>query len=258
MPVTIPPFVQYQAPLVPLRGVWRHTPAEGDRFTSAEIDWSLTTIGSDGTPRQCVQINLGGNSPVAFSQIAALCVDNNRCSADVTFLFPDSGFELAVPAYAGGIFPVFTNATQFYVIAPAAQAGDVTSLQIMNTVPPPVALLQSQAQAVAALVGVVFNVAYTQGAPLQIVPAGVSGILEAINLDIVSNVDGPVGIILQDGLQRLLWAGNFFSAAPNTTHESQNVTLTGLKLRFVRGVSAFTTATPANTFGNFNLYYSVP
>jgi hypothetical protein len=259
MPVTIPPFVQYQQQLIPLRGVWRREPKEGDRFTSIEIDWGLTTLGgTDNTPRQAVQIDVGGNSPVAFSQIAALVVDNNRCSADVTVLFPDSAFELAVPAYAGGVFPVLTNALTFYVLAPQAVLGDVTTLQVCNTIPPPVALLQSQAQAAAAAVGVQFAVQFTEAAPLQLVPANQSGIVEAISIDVVNRDDSPQGVILHDGLHRVIWAGNFFSSSAITTKgDSQQMTLGGLKLRFVGGIHVLTLAGNAS-FGNINVYYSVP
>jgi hypothetical protein len=226
---------------------------------SAEIDWALTTLGSDGKPTTCVQFNVGGNSPVQLSQIACLVVDNNRCSADITFLFPDSAFELAVPAYAGGIFPVFTNTLTFYCIAPQSSAGDVTTFQIMNTVPPPVALLQSQAQAVAAVQGLTVAPATT-----VLVPTTISGILETISIGTAASggtSGGTVGLVLRDQAQptpNLLWAGEL-SVAPNGVG-SPRTDLSSLKIRFFRGIVL--TVTLAGTIGgggiNVNVYYSVP
>ena len=94
MPIVVPPYVQYQAPLYPLRGLWNSVPPEGDRMVAAEIDWGITT-----GPGMAVQFQLSGNSPVAFSQIVAMQVDNTSNNSDVQFLFPDSGYTLVVPAY---------------------------------------------------------------------------------------------------------------------------------------------------------------
>jgi hypothetical protein len=254
MPTVIPEFVQYQAPLVPLRGVWRNQPPEGDRFTTAEIDWAVTTLGAGGNPKTAVQIDVGGNSPVAFSQIAALAVDNNRCAADVTFLFPDSGFELLVPAYAGGVFPVFTNALMFYVIAPLSAAGDVTTFQVFNTMPPPVAMLQSQAQARAGIIGLIFG----DTNPVQIVPAAVSGILEGISIDVATDTVGQIGLILRDGTGTDLWAGNFFTSSVSPDRECVVVGLAPIKLRFFKGVTVVSTRAAPDALCNINLYYSVP
>lgn len=255
MPSVVPPFVQYQSPLVPLRAIWRIAPKEGDRFTSAEIDWQVTTLGGpNNTPTQAVQIDVGGNSPVAFSQIAALSVDNNRCAADVTFLFPDSGFELVVPSYAGGVFPVFTNALMFYVLSPLAASGDVTSFQIFNTPPPPVAMLQSQAQAVVSLAGVPLDVIKT----VQLIPATVSGVLEGFTIDIFGGGGAVVigqGMILIDGIGQGIWSASFVTGANQVL--CQHVPMPGLKVRFRNGIAVTTNQAAAGFAGNFNLYYSV-
>jgi hypothetical protein len=101
--ITIPQFVQFQTSLFPLRGLWNSPPREGDRFVNAEIDWG--SPGLSGV--HCVQFLLSGNSPVAFSQIVAISVDNSRCGSDVDFIFPDSGFLLTVPAFNQGVYPSF-------------------------------------------------------------------------------------------------------------------------------------------------------
>jgi hypothetical protein len=132
MPQTVPPFPQLQAPLIPLRGLWNAKPFEADRFCNGEIDWITTTGGLTA-----VQFSLSGDSPVALSQIVALCVDNTRSGADVDFLFPGSGFLLSVAARTQGLYPVFSNALTFYAIAVSAAAGDITMIQILNSLPRP-------------------------------------------------------------------------------------------------------------------------
>ena len=148
MPLIIPPFSQYQAPLFPLRGLWNTPPAEGDMFVNAEIDWGTYP------PGQAVQFALSGNSPVAFSQIVALSVDNSRCGADLQFIFADSGFVLRVPAHAGGTFPVYTNALNFFVAAIGAGSSDATVLNVHNSMPPPIQLALSAQQNSVAVGGV--------------------------------------------------------------------------------------------------------
>jgi hypothetical protein len=260
MPTIVPPFVQYQTQLVPLRAIWNVTPKEGDRFTSAEIDWGVTTLsGTGNAPATAVQIDVGGNSPVAFSQIAALSVDNNRSAADVTFLFPDSAFELIIPAYSGGVFPVFTNALMFYVIAPQSTVGDVTTFQIFNSLPPPVAMLQSQAQAVTSLIGIQLDTIKT----VQIIPASISGILEAFSIDIFGGGQGVLtsqGLTLLDGVGQGIWSSSFVSA-PSTSILNEHIPISGLKVRFRQGITVTTNTGPpqaAGFAGNFNMYYSVP
>jgi hypothetical protein len=112
--------------------LWNAKPPEGDRFRNAEIDW-ITTRGS----LTAVQFLLSDNSPIALSQIVALCVDNSRSGADVDFLFAGSGFLLTVAARTQGLYPVFSNALMFYAIAASAAAGDITTIQILNSLPPP-------------------------------------------------------------------------------------------------------------------------
>jgi hypothetical protein len=132
MPKTVPPFARFQAPLFPLRGLWNAKPPEGDCFCRAEIDWTTTTEGLTA-----VQFSLSGNTPIALSRIVALSVDNSDSGADVDFLFPGSGFLLTVAAHTQGLYPVFSNALMFYASAPTCVAGDTTTIQILNSVPPP-------------------------------------------------------------------------------------------------------------------------
>lgn len=138
MSITLPPFVQLQLPSVPLKGNWRRQPynpdrtPQGDMFVSVEVDWLTQT-----NNLTAALINVAGNSPVTLAQIAALVIDNSRCGSDVSFIFPDTGFELTVAARTpGGVYTVLTNALQFYAVAPNAVNTDITIVQICNTVPP--------------------------------------------------------------------------------------------------------------------------
>lgn len=246
MPITIPEFVQFQAPLFPLRGLWNSAPQEGDRFVNAEIDW-----GSPGLfGVSCVQFQLSGNSPLAFSQIVALSVDNSRCGSDVDFIFPDSGFILTVPAFNQGIYPVFTNALMFYVNSPLAELGDITIAQILNSMPPPVAIQPSREQQQAS-VGAINPVTGTT----QIIPPGTAGTLNAFSIaygNLAPATGGSAGLELLG--PSLLWAG-FISTAPT---EGQ-FTMSGLDVRFSNGVQlAVNSSSLTAGYLTVNLYYSVP
>jgi hypothetical protein len=246
MPLTVPPFTQFQGTLFPLRGLWNKPPAEGDYFVNAEIDWASQTT-------QAVQFSLSGNSPVALSQIVALYVDNRRCGVDCDFQFPDSGFLLTVPAHAQGLFPVLTNALMFYAIAAGAASADVTILQILNSLPPPIPLVPSVAQNNVSVVGVAANV----NATTQIVPATISGTLNTLSLSIELVGPGSVQVSLIDGTGAGLWA-NFFTAPAGNTNLPVN--LAGLNLRFRNGIQLVISASTvaAGSAVDVNAYYSTP
>lgn len=250
MPLTLPAFVQFQAPLFPLRGLWDSPPAEGDRFVNAEIDWGTPGL----TGASCVQFQLSGNSPVAFSQIVAMSVDNSRCGSDVDFIFPDSGFILTVPGYNQGVYPVFTNALMFYANSPGAVLGDTTIIQILNSMPPPVAIQPSTEQVQAG----VNSLSLDTNATTPIIPSTVlGGTIEAMNISvsIPSAATGAAQLILQDGNGQILFS-QIFEASAGTS----SVNLTGLRLRFQRGVNAVITGSTmtGSAFAAINLYYSTP
>jgi hypothetical protein len=250
LPIIVPPFVQYQAPLFPLRGLWNAVPPEGDRFVSAEIDWGQTVkLGS------AVQFALSGNSPLAFSQIVAFQVDNTRNASDTSFLFPDSGYTLVVPAYCQGTFPVFTNALMFYVASQGAVTGDRTVFQALNSMPPPVAVQESAIQENAGITGVNLNA----NATVPIVPAGINGTLELITGSI--NGVGGTGstlITLQDGNTppKQVWVTAVVGSTP---HPDVYITTGPMRVGFVNGLN-IVVATSALIGGTLflNVYYGVP
>jgi hypothetical protein len=247
VPLIIPPFTQYQAPVIPLRGLWNAKPSEGDKLISAEVDWG------GYPPGQAVQFSLSGNSPVAFSQIVALTIDNARCGSDVQFIFSDSGYILQVPSHCQGTFPVFTNSLNFYVVALNASPSDVTCFLVHNSMPPPVAMLPSSAQNSAAVAGVNMTNGLT-----QIIPATINGTLRGGSLILDAwavTANQGAGIQLLDGRGVFLWS----TAITTSTVITLPIALGNLAVRFQQGVrlqiqgNSFTSAAI-----NVNLYYTVP
>jgi hypothetical protein len=248
LPVTVPPFDQYQSPLVPLRGLWHAAPKEGDRFVNVDIQWLVTT------DQRAVQFSLSGNSPVALSQIVALSVDNSRSGSPVDFVFPDSGFVLTVPARNGGVFPVFTNALMFYAVANDAIAGDETIFQILNSMSPPVMILASAIQNHTNLLD-----ASLANGTSQIVPAGVNGTLNTISITAAIAEGASAGsaiVQLFDGTGRELWL-TILNAPANGVIDP-TFPLTGINLRFVNGVSVVVSGSSLTGSMAINLYYSQP
>jgi hypothetical protein len=249
LPITIPPFNQYQAPIVPLRGLWNATPVEGDKFITAEIDWLVTTT------QQAVQFAVSANSPVAFSQIVALAIDNSRCGVDVDFVFSDSGFVLTVPAHNQAVNPVFTNGLMFYVVANGAVVGDVTTFQVLNSMPPPVYIAPSVEQNHASVSGV----ALVNGS-MPVIASGINGVVNSISItiDAVSGAGGGAAqVSLIDGQGRFVWftAPTLPASASNTFTYNPS----GLSVRFVNGLN-LSIASNSFTAGTVycNVYYSTP
>jgi hypothetical protein len=248
MPLIIPPFTQFQGSLFPLRGLWNKKPVEGDRLISAEVDWG------GYPPGQGVQFALSGNSPVSFSQIVALTVDNSRCGSDVQFVFSDSGYMLNVPSHCQGVFPVFSNGLSFYIIGLNTSASDVTCVLIHNSMPPPIAMLPTDSQSTAAISNVVAS-----NGTFAIIPATVNGTLNGasivVNAYVVSTPPQALLLTLVDGRNVTIWSSVVTVAAPAVV----SVPLTGINVRFFQGLSiriSSDTITSANL--NANVYYTVP
>jgi hypothetical protein len=243
MPLSIPAFDQYQSPLVPLRGLWNVAPQEGDRYVNAEIDWLVTTKST------AVQFSLSGNSPVSLSQIVALAVDNSRSGADVSFIFPDSGWELVVPAHNQIISLVFTNALMFYASSPNAAIGDTLVFQILNSAPPPIPIAPSVAQNHAGVVGVPLSNGTT-----PIVAPPITGTLNTLSMSIDVTTAGQAQFNLNDGAGHVVWVAVFnFAAGAQTPIE-----LSGLSVRFFNGLNlVIANSTMAGSIV-VNCYYSTP
>jgi hypothetical protein len=252
MSIIVPPFVAYQAPLLPIAGKWNHKPPEGDKFIACEINWGLTVpIG------QAVQFSLNAG-PVEFSQIVAVYVDNGRNGSDIDFLFPDTGKQLTVPGYCQGLFPIITNSLTFYVVASSAGVGDVTVFEILNSMPPPVAILPSQEQSSSTFTGL----GVVPPATTLLVPG--TGTLQGFTLTIVVNQGATAGssnFYLIDGStpQRTLWFGAVEGAANQVG--TVPITVTGLKARFINGlfIQTATASGPGlQAAVGVTVFYSVP
>lgn len=231
--------------MYPLRGLWNNAPPEGDRFIACEIDWTVTVPAGQG-----VQCALSGNSPVAFSQIVSIAVDNARCGSDVQFIFTDSGFVLQVPAYNQGIYPVFTNALMFYVYANNSAAGDITTFTIHNSMPPPVQISSKQEVNTAGVAAINLEVAGST----VIVPPPSSGTVTTINVSISATAAGTANLQLVDGTGKIVWIDGVTFEPGNTS-----ITIPGLSIRFFNGLSfVVTAASTANALASVNIYYGVP
>jgi hypothetical protein len=244
MPLRIPPSAQYQAPMFPLRGLWNHKPDEGDRLISVEIDWGVYPAG------QAVQFQLSGNSPVAFSQIVALTVDNARCGSDVQFIFSDSGQILQIPAHTQGTFPVFTNGLSFYCVALNAGTTDVTCAVIHNSMPPPIQMLASSAQNSAVAAGL----AVANGTT-PIVPAPASGTLNGFSFDVIGGSTAQAAqFSLVDGAGHTLWSNVIQGPATNVSQP-----VGGINTRFFNGLSlVIGNNSLVGASVNLNVYFTVP
>lgn len=248
MPVTIPPFVQYQEPIIPLRGLWFEAPKEGPKFANITLSWV-------SYPGGAVQFQMAANSPVALSQIVALYVDNRRCGVDVDFLFTDTGFLLTVPAHAQGLFPVFTNGLMFYAIARGVETTDSTVVQVCNSLPPPVALLPSIANNVAAS-----TAAAIVNGSTALIASTISGTLNAlsITLDITSIAAASNATIsLVDGNGAVHWVAIITDVAGGAGVVPIN--LSGLNTRFRDGLSILVIGAAAPIgFVTVAAYYQTP
>jgi hypothetical protein len=243
MPITVPPFVQFQEPMFPLRGLWEKAPVEGPMFVNAAVSWV-------NYPGGALQFALSGNSPVALSQIVALYVDNRRCGVDIDFLFPDSGFLLTVPAHDQGLYPVLTNALMFYMIGSGSETIDTTVVQILNSLPPPIALASTVANNVAAVAATgIIN------ATTVIIPATLSGKVNAMSLmiDITSNAT----ITIRDGTPTTVWAGIITDVAGGAGVVPVN--LSDMNARFRDGLFLVVTGAAGSIgFVTASIYYQTP
>lgn len=244
MPQTIPPFVQYQEQMVPLRGLWNTAPAEGEYFVNFFIDW-----GSYNS--KAVQVTVAGNSPVALSQIVCLVVDNSRCGSDIDFLFPDSGFSLTIPAHNGGVFPVLTNALMFYAVGMGAGQGDTTVFQALNSMPPPVMIQPSETLNNVSESGIPLT--QSTNAYITLLPATASGLLTGFAIQAVGGeTTSTANLDLVDGTGKILWAGGIYQ-------QPEQINVSGLNVRFHGGIKIGILGSDFGAGTLFvNLYYTTP
>lgn len=123
--LTVPAAVPYTGSLYPTGIANAATPPpEGPMAVNAGVQWSI-----DGT---AILFNLaaGGSN---FSQLAGVYVNNSACSEPVTLICTDTQYQLTVPAYACGWYPLYTRMLQVIGYCPSATNGDATFFQFYNS-----------------------------------------------------------------------------------------------------------------------------
>lgn len=249
MSLNIPPAVNYQNPMNSVPAIFGNTPPEGARLVPVDISWAAM-----GGPNNCISINLYGQAAQTLSQVVALSVDNSECGADVQFIFPDTSQTYTVPAYSPILtLPVFTNATQMFVLAPNATEADETRFAILNTMPPPIASPLSVEQQANS-----FNEVAVATGSTQIVPAGNDGVVQAIDVSFqfVSTACN-VAWQIKDGMGKIL-AGGQAGASPiaNNNAYIKSFNLSGLNIRYADGITFTQTVagSGASALAVVNLY----
>lgn len=252
----------YSAPLIPIQALWRTVPVEGDRAIAANILWGTDDIDTAATPTGVVNFNLSNLSTQEFGQVVAIYVDNIHSGSDVVFIFPDTQFELTVPAGEEGLYPVLSRTRAFVVTASASLPGDRTYLQILNSLPPPIAISKTVFMSVATA----NSADLTATGATVIVPAGINGTMTgAVVIGIYIQggaAGGLVEIVLADGNGNQL--GTTAIGVDNTTAIVPMVVLfsiSSVNVRFVNGINLNVTVSgtaPANGNANVTLYYREP
>jgi hypothetical protein len=254
MPVTAPPAKNYSDPLVAVPTIYRNAPNDGNRMIPVEILW-----GTMGGPNNCVNINLQNNATLNFTQIVALAVDNSQCGADIQFIFPDTSETTTIPAYSPKtIIEVFTNATQFYVLAIGTiLSTDISRFSIHNSLPPPIAVPTSQEQNTASA----NNLDITAAADLTLVASTVNGTLEALDVNVwLANSSNKQAIMqIKDGTGKVIWGGQVSSNGTDNTN-FHLTDLNNLSVRFSHGLVLHISSSnlPAGSRAIVNLFYRIP
>jgi hypothetical protein len=252
MALTLPPAVNYQSPLIPIPAKWGSVPPEGPQMVPCEIDWGTTDKGLGA-----VSMNVQNNQTANFSQIVAISCDNSNCGADVTFIFTDTQEEYTVPAHSpASVFPVFTNQTQFFVVASGALPGDITRFSLHNVMPPPSSITEPAVMSVASASNMSFD-----GVTNYTLLSSGNGSLQAFSLrcsiQTVSNAFHTT-LKFQDGAANVLFTCTVDApAGANVIQELANIS--NVNLRFKNGlVLAQSGGTNAGGILSLNAYYRLP
>lgn len=229
-------------PVLPSRSYME--PKEGKRYIPVDITWPAGTTTYD--------MNVQGLTTQPFSQVVMIDVDNYGAGVDVTFIFPDTSDTLNVPAASGGLFPVFTNSTQFYVSVSGALATDKTRFRILNYLQEPVSLPPPQFNQIAAATNV------TSVGTFPILGPSVSGTLTGWSASIsgFANGAGASGIVaslINKATGAVLDRGSI------TMGQNQGISglvfnVSGAAVRFTGGLDAVVTASGSVTSINVDMF----
>jgi hypothetical protein len=250
--INVPPAKNYSSSVVAMPCNVLKAPEEGNKMIPMEINWG--TMASD---EGAVHVNFSGNTTLNFRQIVALSVDNSACGSDIQFVFPDTGETTTFPAYAPkAIIEVFTNQTQFYVVALNSRQEDVTNFTVLNFLPPPGNIPFTVEQSTVA----VGNLAADGSTTHTIIDNGIDGTLLGITVDRSSpwpNV-GFQTFQIEDGNGVVLFVGQFDNGTANSSGNVVLLTLNPIHVRFLNGL--FLTQTGVDVGGSYcvNLLYRTP
>jgi len=265
--VYVPPQARnYSSPVISLPTRWWADPVEGPRMVPLAIQWATM-----GGPEFCVNVNLSIQQAQTISQIAAMHVDNTRCGSDIVIWFPDTQSTITIPAYEDVITPVFTNVTQFYVNAVdtiATDGDDATCIELLNTMPPPIALPASVLQTIASpgsspnLASGTQTMTFLGGATSS--PDAVSGTIENIQVALhgaMTTAPIAANITLEDETGTLLWNQLVECTASGTEIHMMLANISGVSIKFRDGVKYIIdviVGDAAEAVVTFLLYYRTP
>lgn len=264
MSLTVPPAKNYQSPLIPIVSTFGREPKEGRQQVPIALNWTVDGAQNGTSNQYAVHINLQNNNTLAFSQISAIKVDNSQSGADVQFVFVDTQEIITVPAYEPcAIVPAFTGAKQFYAVASGAIPGDVTRMQVLNFVPPPVTVPEAIEQNAAGQVGLVIGSNMSQN--FQLVPAGVNGTVQSLNISFsilaVPAAPATINFFVFDGQAPNNFLVNGISLGGIVSGNWPVLEWTDVRLRFVNGLTAKVITNnnwAGGGFANFLATYRTP
>jgi hypothetical protein len=255
VPLTIPPATNYPSGINAAPSFSQDEPREGRKQIRVEIIWN-TMGGAD----KCVSFDLDGTRSQSFSQVSTIKCDNSGCGADVTFIFPDTGETITVPAGAPLIVvPVYSNSKTFYVYAPNASPEDETRFIALNFYTSPTEVSASGSRSTLASANMNCLNAVSS---VNLVAAGINGTLESLTWYYAQMFGFPNvqpntsqgDFKLSDGAGTVFIAAYrvaaYFSATPNQ-YSVPLLNLYDLNVRFRNGL--IVTFTPVASWGTGNL-----
>lgn len=162
-PVPAGPISIFRGSYASLPASMLKPPTEGNRTIPVSISW----LRDGQSPSFAIQFNARLQQVLNFTQICSLHVDNTRCSSSINIVFPDTGFQVQLTPNSEGFYPVLTNGLEFVAFIDLQPvASDVTILQVMNFLPPPIEFGMGVAGVGAGTVRRVDTVAPIQGGPI--------------------------------------------------------------------------------------------
>ena len=136
------PITAWRGNYVSLPTPMLEPPPEGNRTVPVAISWLQDAI----APAWAVHFNAREQRETPISQIAGIHVDNSFNSQACIVEFPDTQFQILVGPRSEAYYPVTTNGLEFFTwLETAPTQYDQTVIQVLNFLPPPVALIQAQA-----------------------------------------------------------------------------------------------------------------